>query len=53
MKKQWLVFFCDGKELLRYSLTGTFPGERESTIQLLAYERDIPASAIYFAIVTE
>ena len=52
MKKQWLVFFYDGRELLRYSLAGTFPGERENTIQLLAAEHDIPASAIYYAIVT-
>jgi hypothetical protein len=52
MKKQWLVFFYAGKELLRYSLAGTFPGERENTIQLLAAKHDVPASAIYYAIVT-
>lgn len=52
MKKQWLVFFYDGMELLRYTLADTFPGERDDTIQLLAAERDIPASAIYYAIVT-
>ena len=51
-KQQWLVFFYAGKELLRYSLAGTFPEERENTVQLLAYEHNIPASAIYFAIVT-
>jgi hypothetical protein len=49
---RWLVFFYAGRELLRYSLAGTFPGEREDTIQLLAAEHDIPASAIYYAIVT-
>ena len=52
MKKQWLVFFYAGRELLRYTLADTFPEERESTIQLLAAEHDIPASAIYYAIVT-
>ena len=51
-KKRWLVFFYGGKELLRYTLRGTFPGEREATMQRLAYENDIPVSAISFAIVT-
>jgi len=51
-KRQWLVFYYDGQELLRYSLAGTFPGERENTIQLLAAEHDVPASAIYFAVIT-
>ena len=52
MKKQWLVFFYAGKELFRYTLAGTFPGERENTIQLLAAKHDIPASSIYFAVLT-
>ena len=50
-KTQWLVFFYAGRELLRYSLAGTFPGELENTIHLLAAKHDIPASAIYYAIV--
>ena len=52
MKKQWIVFFHEGKELCRYTVSGTFAGERDATIQLLAYENDIPASEITFAIVT-
>jgi len=51
-KKKWLVFFYAGRELLRYSLAGTFPGERENTVQLLAAQHNIPASAIYYAIIT-
>ena len=51
-KQKWIVFFYAGKEMLRYSLAGTFPGERENTMKLLAAEHDIPVSAIYFAIVT-
>lgn len=52
-KRKWLVFFCDGKEILRYTLNGSFPEEREETMKLLAYERDVPVSAIYFAEITE
>ena len=51
-KKEWVVFLYAGRELLRYSLAETFPGELENTLQLLAYERDIPVSAICIAIVT-
>ena len=51
-KGPWIVFFLDGKEILRYSVQGTFPGERENTIKLLAERHDVPASAIYFAVVT-
>lgn len=51
-KEPWLVFFLGGKEILRYSLRGTFPGEKDATIQLLAARHDVPASAIYYAIVT-
>lgn len=52
MKRQWVVFFDGGKELLRYSLAEEFPGEREETMKLLAYENDIPVCAISFAIIT-
>lgn len=47
-----MVFFLGGKEILRYSLRGTFPGERDATIQLLAARYDVPASAICFAVIT-
>ena len=52
-KRKWLVFFSGGKELLRYTLADTFPGEREQTMKQLAYENDIPVSAIYFAVITD
>lgn len=52
IKKKWLVFFYEGKEIFRYTLKDTFPGEREETMKLLAYERDIPVSAICFAVIT-
>lgn len=52
MKQTWLVFFLNGKELASYTLAGTFPGEREATRELLAYENDVPVSAIYFAEIT-
>lgn len=50
-KEEWLVFFYRGKELLRYTLRGTFPGEREATIEQLAYEYGCDGSEIYYAIV--
>ena len=51
-KEPWIVFFLDGKEICRYTARGSFPGEREETINLLAAEHDVPASAIYFAVIT-
>jgi hypothetical protein len=41
--KQVYVVFCtdDGKELAAYSKHGTFDGELESTIALVAYEHGI------------
>ena len=35
-----------GQELARYTIRGTFNGEREATISLLAYENGIPADQI-------
>lgn len=52
-KEPWIVFFLDGKEICRYTARGSFPGEREETIKLLAAEHDVPASAIYFAVITD
>lgn len=52
IKEPWLVFFLDGKEICSYTVRGSFPGERESTMELLAYEHDVPVSAIYFAVIT-
>lgn len=41
--KEWIVFYnrLTGKELLRYSIEGTFKGEMEATIRLLAYENNV------------
>lgn len=53
MKEPWIVFFGpDGKELLRYTIRGTFAGELENTISMLAYEHGISPGDIYFAEVT-
>lgn len=38
MREPWLVFLRNGEELLAYTVRGTFAGEREETIQQLAYE---------------
>lgn len=35
-KEEWLVFKIDGEEKVSYTLRGSFPGEMESTIKLLA-----------------
>lgn len=50
MKELWMVFWCNCKELCSYTLRGTFAGERESTIELLAYEKDISKDDIYTTI---
>lgn len=46
MFEKWLVFYHEGKELCSYTLRGTFEGERDETIKLLAAERGIPAEEI-------
>ena len=46
MFEKWLVFRHDGKEICAYTLRGTFPGERDETIKLLAHEKGIPAEEI-------
>ena len=51
--KQWLVFSYNGKELLRYSIDGTFAGELKSTIGLLAYQHNISEKDICCRIVKE
>ena len=53
MKEPWIVFFSpDGHEIMRYTVRGTFPGEREETIRLLAYEKGLLPGEISFAIIT-
>lgn len=46
MREKWLVFYHEGREICAYTLRGTFQGEREDTIALLAHERGIPAEEI-------
>lgn len=46
MKGPWLVFHCGEEELAAYTLRGSFEGEAESTIELLAFERQISKEAI-------
>ena len=46
MAEQWLVFYHNGKEICRYTLRGTFTGEKDETIKLLAAERGISETEI-------
>ena len=48
MGEKWLVFRDrdTGRELLAYTIRGTFEGEREATIGLLAAEEDIAPERI-------
>ena len=48
-KKLWLVFYHGAKELMAYTLDGTFEGEAEDTIDLLAYENGISKESIRVA----
>ena len=53
MKELWIVFYDpDGKKLLQYTARGTFAGELEDTISLLAYEHGLSPGEISFAEVT-
>lgn len=40
MKELYLVFRIKGVEKVAYTLKDTFPGERESTLELLASENN-------------
>lgn len=51
MNRLWVVFSCDGVELLRYSLVGESEGEREETIALLAYENGVEEDEIDWDVV--
>lgn len=46
MAEQWLVFYHGEKELAAYTLRGTFSGERQATIELLACENGTSESEI-------
>lgn len=49
MKEQYLVFYHGKRELVAYTLRGTFPGEVGSTVELLSAEHGIPKQAIRVA----
>lgn len=48
MKEKSLIFYnkVTGKELLSYSISGSFEGEKDATIELLAYENNIDITDI-------
>lgn len=48
MKEKYLIFRDrqTGRELCAYTLRGTFPGEKQETINLLAAEEQIPPERI-------
>lgn len=50
MNRTFVIFYYEDRELLRYSLFGEEDGEREETINLLAYENDIPAEEICWTV---
>lgn len=50
MKEPWVVFYYEDRELASYTLRGTFPGEQEDTVALLAAEKNIPPEAIRVAV---
>ena len=45
--RKWIVF-CDskGKELAAYTEAGTFAGEQEATVELLAFEHGLQPEEI-------
>ena len=45
-KKAWKVFYLNGKELMRYTLLGTFDGEERATKELLAYDHSVSVDDI-------
>lgn len=48
MKQLWKVFIdtSTGKELAAYTVKGTFPGEEQNTIELLAAEKGLDPEQI-------
>ena len=44
--EKYLVFYHGEKELAAYTLRGSFPGEKDATIDLLAYENGVDPTAI-------
>lgn len=45
-KELYKVFYLDGKEILSYTLRGTYNGEEQATKELLAYEKGVDVDRI-------
>lgn len=50
MCERWFVFYLGTEELSACTLRGSFPGEVNATVELLAGERGVPKEAIRVAI---
>lgn len=50
MKENWFVFYHGKRELSACTVRGSFPGEIEATVELLADENNIPKEAIRVAV---
>lgn len=50
MNEKWFVFYYGKQELGSCTLRGSFPGEIEATVELLAAENEIPPEAIRVAV---
>jgi hypothetical protein len=44
--RKWIVFYGGGKELAAYTEAETFPGERDATAELLAFEHGVQLEEI-------
>ena len=44
--KLWKVFYLNGKELMRYTMNGTFAGEEQATKEMLAYDHNVSVDDI-------
>ena len=50
---EWAAFYFEDRELGRYSLAGTFPGESQATAELLAHDNGIRAEQITARVIRE
>lgn len=52
-KEPWIVFYApDGRELAAYTLRGSFAGELQATLELLADENSMSVGEISLAEIT-
>lgn len=50
VKEKWFVFYHGERELSACTVRGSFPGEIEATVELLAGENNIPQEDIRVAV---